>query len=380
MSLFAEESIIDFSGFSRVVVGVIDDKNVSYQGYDDSLSFAQNSLLGIQLEAKLNEQFSVTTQLLAHSSDTRDSGVEWLYLTFQPVNGLRFKAGRMRTPFFSYSDVLDVGYAYHWANPPQQVYNAFLFDNYDGLNASYEIVASEFSFELEAYTGKFDDEISIGGTGKVAVETEDFYGLALIFKSGNLKARVSSHLGSANFDIPSLQSFANILRQANFQQSADSLTTTGDVKAEQISISYDELDYFLSSEYIRIRGDTLVVPRVDSYYFTAGYINYPFTYHATFANNSTSYKDIVNEIPSGVAPQVDALLYGYTAIYQGLPKDILKSLTLGVRWDFKVGMALKVDVSHLQGEPGERSFFRIDDPQSYDYKTNLVQVAWEWVF
>lgn len=370
----------NFSGFSRVVVGTLDDKNASFEGYDNSISFSQRSLLAIQLEANISEKVSVTTQLLAHSSETRDSGVEWLYLTYRPTKSIRFKAGRMRTPFFTYSDVLDVGFAYPWISPPQQVYNAYLFDYLDGVSASYEYSAADFGIEFEAYIGEFDDTINVGNTSEEKAKATNFSGLSILFKSDKLQIRASTHSGETEFEIPELDQFSSMLRLASFNQTADSLVSKGNARLNQLGVTYDELDYFLKAEWIGISSPILIVPNINSYYLTAGYNLFPFTFHATYANNSVSYEDMLTEIPYGLSPQVDALAAGYSNIYNSLDDDSVKSLSIGVRWDFNISMALKAELTHLKGKQGERSFFNITNPEDFDRRANLVQVAWEWVF
>lgn len=135
-NLFSGESLfsrlserIHFSGFARLVGGYldVDVEDVHYQGYNDSISFGQHSLFALQTDVELTETLSFTTQLLAHTSATRDSGVEWAYLSWRPSRNWNFKAGKLRTPFYLHSDTLDVGFSYPWIIPPQQVYAPYLF-------------------------------------------------------------------------------------------------------------------------------------------------------------------------------------------------------------------------------------------------------------
>ena len=373
------ESSIDFSGFSRVVAGVIDDKNAKYEGYDDQLSFAQKSLLAVQIDGHISESWSLTAQLLAHSSDDRQSGLEWLYATYQASDSWQFKLGRLRTPFFNYSDFLDVGYAYPWVSPPQQIYNGFLFDSYDGLSASYDLVTSSFSANAEVFWGEYNDDLTIGDS-TVKADVNQFRGIVLNVQYDNFKLRMSSHKGNVRVELPEITGFASVLNQAGYPRMADYLDTKGDVKVHQISLNYDALDYFVKSEFVQIVSPILLFPDVNSYYLSAGYISYPYTLHATYASSRVSYNAVESIIPAGLDPQLDALSNGFTALYNGLDRDNLDSVTLGVRWDFRPGMAFKADVSHLMGTKNQRSFFTIIHPDTFDYKANLLQVAWEWVF
>ena len=93
--------------------------------------------LSVDLSLRLgNVNWSVTAQGLFRSDSTTvsgESGLEWLYLTYTPTTNLQIKIGKLRTPFFTMSDFSDVGFAYPWINPPQQVYDTYLFKTFNEL-------------------------------------------------------------------------------------------------------------------------------------------------------------------------------------------------------------------------------------------------------
>ena len=97
----ANELPIEISGFGKVVGGYLDDPDLTYQGYEDELSFDSQSLAAIQVDWQVMPKLSVTTQLLAHSNKNRESGVEWLYLTYEVDDQWQIRLGKQRTPFFS---------------------------------------------------------------------------------------------------------------------------------------------------------------------------------------------------------------------------------------------------------------------------------------
>ncbi|NCP65833.1 MAG: hypothetical protein GW763_13535 [Paraglaciecola sp.] len=100
--LFAQDSAaIEVSGFVRLVGGILDDSDAAYQGYENSLSFSQHSLLGLQIDANITDRWSITTQLVAHSANNNRSSIEWLYTTYQLNNAWQFKVGKLRAPFFN---------------------------------------------------------------------------------------------------------------------------------------------------------------------------------------------------------------------------------------------------------------------------------------
>src|SRR5690554_1809192 len=103
---------IQWNGFLSVGGGMTFDDDEAFAGYDNDLSFAPDSILGLQASSDLGENLSVTGQLVARGS-TSDVKAEWLYLSYQFNPNLRINVGRQRMPLFLYSDYMDVGYAYH---------------------------------------------------------------------------------------------------------------------------------------------------------------------------------------------------------------------------------------------------------------------------
>lgn len=380
-TMIAADDSRDFevSGFARVVAGYLNESTASYQGYDDSLSVSEQSLLGLQAEYAFNEQLSVAAQLLAHSGDNRNSGVEWLYVRYEPTPNWRFKAGKLRTPLFKYSDSLDVGFAYPWITPPQQIYSAYFFTNYDGITATYRQFYADTSVDIEAFWGKYEETSNFTGD-EIPVGADPLCGLVLRLQRNNLELH-AGYIESEDFtaDIPELEQFAQTLDFAGFAQSAESLRFDGKADGFVVGLNYNSLDYFVAAEWSKIESDVLLVPSNESFYATVGYNFYPFQVHATYASSEVEYQQASNQIPLGLSPELDQLSFAYDGIIAALPEDELDSITVGIRYDIITNVALKGEVSWLDGAQAERAFFIISD-NTFDRQATLYQVAVEWVF
>ena len=397
-SLFSRLSDrVHFSGFARLVGGYLDAEDVHYAGYDDTISFGQHSLFALQTDVELTETLSFTTQLLAHASAIRDSGLEWAYLSWRPSSSWNFKAGKMRTPLYLHSNTLDVGYTYPWIIPPQQVYVPYLFPGFNGLSAAYQFNIGAWDMEAEAYWGNFEGSVSVQDELYFDVTVDNFRGLILDMYRGNLHLRASYHLAHAGVEFQStartgrqIDQLIKQLRQNGFARSADSLDKKSDASFTQVAISYETLDYFLKAEWTRMnQGDAFLIPQYDSYYLSGGYTFYPFelpiTAHATFASLNESETDVprpVNEkIPSGIPlpPPLQSAYAQAFDIRRGF-RDNLDSLSVGLRWDVNPAVALKAEWVHLRGERDLRSLFTVDQAPDFDRKANLFLLGLEWVF
>jgi hypothetical protein len=371
---------LDVSGFGRVVVGYLDDTNLTYNNYDNSFSIDEQSLFAVQADYQLSDSVTFATQLLAHSGETRDSGVEWLYLNYEPNQNWRFKVGRLRSPWFRFSDVIDVGFAYPWITPPQQVYSAFLFSNYDGLSATYRFVYNEIAIDIEGYFGVYNGDVFISGES-FDLDVEPVRGLVLTANWLNFQFRASV-FGSNDFStrIPDVEQLAFLLDNAGFSNNADSLKFNGSANGYQFSFGYEDVTYSALLEYVKTPSDIELVPEVEAYYVHLGYQIQPFQLYANYAHSSNKYEFPANEVPVGISPQLDQLSLTYDAFINGLPQNSLDSYTFGVRWDVSTNMAFKTEVTFLRGEEGERSLFDTNIQSDPDRNATLYQFAWEWVF
>lgn len=380
---YAQDTFTDrfnFSGFGQVVAGYLDEADADYQGYSNEVYLGEQSLFAIQADFTVNSKLSISGQLLAHSASDRESGLEWLYVNYEPSANWRFKLGKLRTPFFHYSDVIDVGFAYPWITAPQQVYSGFLFSNYEGATATYLRSYENFNFEVEAYYGVYSGSFTRAGQ-ETPFDVDEIKGLIFSVNNGNLNMRVSA-IQSSDFDagIPDFDEFANILELSGFSENADAFRFDGKATAYQANINYDTLDYFAAAEWIKITSDVLAVPQLEAYYVTAGYNFDPFQVHLTYSQSSSSYNVPENQIPVGIAPQIDQLSFVYDQITSSLPLYNLDSVTLGARWDVRHNVALKAEMTFLRGEEGEGSFFSNITEPSFDRASTLYQFGVEWYF
>ena len=369
-----------FSGFGRVVAGILDTDEAEFKGYDDDLSLKPNSLIGLQGNYRVSNQVMLTAQGVLRSSDTADSGLEWLYLSWIPDDNVIIRLGRQRGPFFLYSDSIDVGYSYPWVNLPYQIYSGYIFPTFDGIDATWGYSTEQLDYTLQGYAGYYPGgDITIFG-GTTDYELKAVYGLIAKVRHNNTELRVSEYYGNPKIIVPQLATLESALRSAGYSESADALKTEGWGTITQIGLSYDSISYFLRGEWMKTKSDIkYMVPRLEAYSLSGGIYSGDFTYHLTYSQSKTRYSEFNQEIVPGTSPATDQLYYGLEQIFSILTKDNLKTLTLGVRWDFMENVALKFDATYLDGNSGENSFY--DNPQEgFDRDAMLYLVAVDWVF
>jgi hypothetical protein len=140
---------------------------VSNQAYDyqrfitNSPSLIRDSLLGVQLDAKINDQWSATYQGVLSAADNSDDryelGTRWAFLSYRPTNDLLFRFGRLRAGSFLNLQNLEVGTSYAIARQPYEVYSlspVYWVDGI-GINKSWEL-NNDYELGLEITWGSLD--------------------------------------------------------------------------------------------------------------------------------------------------------------------------------------------------------------------------------
>ncbi|TYL47584.1 hypothetical protein [Marinomonas sp. IMCC 4694] len=380
---------VTMSGFGRIVAGQLATEEANFRGYSNNVTARPNSLLGLQVNAYATDYLSFTAQGVLRTSEEETSKLDWLYATVQPDDNVSFKIGQLRTPLFMLSDVVDIGYAYQWITPPKQVYGAFIFPIFKGIDIYWGHSTDQLDTSLEVYYGKNDGEITLNNK---TTDYEVFQqgGVIGSVRYNNFEFRASHHGGNADIKQADLKSLASSISQFGvYNDTVNSLSTKGVVKLTQLSVRYDEFNYFAALEWTQIRPELQTfIPKINSYYATVGYIFNPVTVHLTFAESQFDYNNFPTEISQALAgmstsdPRYSGLqqiVGGLNQISTGRSTDQLKSWTVGARWDVKPKLALKADVTFIQGEEDDTALF--DSIQSgFDRKTALYQVAMEWVF
>lgn len=124
--------------------------------YDDNLSFKPDSLYGLQITSDLGEGLSVVGQIIGSGGNNFDAQMSWGYIKYQFNDTYSTLAGRQRIPLYFYSDVLDVGYSYHWIRPPTD--GAIPVDTLDGIQLRQDINLGDWDTRIQIFNGTSDGE------------------------------------------------------------------------------------------------------------------------------------------------------------------------------------------------------------------------------
>lgn len=128
---------ISVSGFGTAGYAV-SDQPYQYQRFvDEQGTFKRDSVAGVQVDAKLSNQFSLTLQGKVapslNSDKDIDATVSWAFLSWRPSNDWLVRIGRLRVPVYLHSESMDVGATFDFARLPAEVYASVQTTDGDGL-------------------------------------------------------------------------------------------------------------------------------------------------------------------------------------------------------------------------------------------------------
>lgn len=149
---------MNWSGFGTAGYA-ISNQPYKYQRFiDDKGTLKRDSVVGAQLDLKLNQQWGAAVQAKLAPSDHSDSdwagSLSWAFIAWRPADDLLIRLGKLRVPLMLNTENQDVGATYDWARLPIEVYSIAPTTDYVGLSISKSWLFQEIDWTLDAYSGK----------------------------------------------------------------------------------------------------------------------------------------------------------------------------------------------------------------------------------
>lgn len=340
---FTANAEVRINGFANLVAGMTSSDDSLY-GYDDKISFSEESLFAIQISGDVNDKVTATGQLVARGSDDYDPDFEWAYLTYQATDNLSISAGRLRLPLFRYSSSLDVGYSYHWVAPPESVYDV-AFNNLDGIRLDYSNYAGDWEYNIQLAAGTYENENDV-----FVIEGKDVLAATVEATYEYFKVRAVIGRSKSTFSVFQLEPVFAQLEQVlppglfgNLQSDNDTGQFIG------LGLEVDKFDWFISGEITSVDTPDTYIKEDIAYYVTAGMRVGKFTPSITYqvkeSDDDLKFVDQISQLPVALQAQ----LYGVQSLFD----DDETTITLGLRYDYDTNIALKADVTKLEDDLNE---------------------------
>lgn len=350
---------VKINGFASIVGGVdLDEATFRNSPYDEDFSFKPESKFALQVSSSLGEGLSATAQIMARGSTDFKANFEWAYLSYELNDNHTFRSGRLRLPFYKYSDYLDVGFAYPWIRPPKAMYS-LLFNTYDGVSLLSNFYAGGIDITTNIIYGNVE-ETFFKTTTPTEGKLEGFKGINVQFSKDWLSGYAAYMYGDVFIPQAGMVALADAL-----DTNVPSLNLGTEVKIDNdvgsfigLGITADLDQFLINAEYSEVTVDDSLLLDNSQWYVSLAYRLDSYTPYLTYQHTENEQNTEVASKLSAVPPLAttvqgafDGQLFEYTAT------------TLGVRYDFHPSAALKfeynafskiVDVTAGWGTPTDK--------------------------
>lgn len=371
--VYSDESHADFTGSLLRPSGA---------GHSRSISAAPDSRLGVQLDLRANERWSAVVQGV---SEQRDDGsyrptLEWANVRFEPVPDLAVRAGRILLPTFLVGETRKVGYANPWLRPPLELYVLSPVTSSDGVDASVRRRLGEWTHTFQASYGSADAR----APGGVSVDVRALRGFFYTAEAGPWTVRGGYVRGVLGFK--DLDPFFDAFRA--FGPSGDMIADRYRVDGKAASIAsvggaYEPGDWFVMAEFAHTDTRSIFAEHRAGY-VSAGRRIGRFTPYVTV---SKLHRRTETESPgldiTGLPPEAVMVAAMLNAMLnEGLGASATqKTVSLGVRWDPRPGIAIKLQADHVDVGSGALGMFNNIQPgYTRGGRVNLIGLGVDFVF
>ncbi len=408
-SLFGAD--VSLSGFATAGFA-ISDQSYKYQRFlDDNGTFKRDSVLGGQIDIKLNDEFSVIAQAkLAPSISSErdvDATLTWAFLAWRPTNDLLFRGGRVRVPFYLHSETTDIGETFEFARLPVEVYPVSAVANINGLSGSKTWDLNNGELTLSGYVGELTNHVRQSPYNQPPLSAEasymqintEGYGLVLTFEHDSDIFRIGAHDSfSRRNDGQGMEvtfPFVSIMPNVGYYQVSNDMPGPGVPKVNEVrTISYVvgadiELGegFRLMGEYVR-RDVRNIVTGPDS---QGGYLALlksfddwtPYVSMAHLQSMEKSlnlYRDLSGNTVPDIIPDAAVLNASQRATAASI--DVYDQTTWAIGTSYRINPTSKLKAEWAITKTGDVSSF-IDTPiggASGDKLINVFSFSYNIVF
>lgn len=359
----AANAELQINGFASIKAGVSLDDDKSLFGYDDSVSLKPESLFALQTTASLGEGLTATAQIMARGSKDFDAEFEWAYLSYELSDNATISAGRLRIPFYRYSDFLDVGYAYNWLRPPSTVYN-LPFSNFDGVNYVNNHTIGDWDSTVQLSFGSFDGDVSLVSDNDPA-KLESLAGINWTLSYDWFTARAvymqaETTISFENDPSGQLVSGLNLFGSLFPVQGARLEVREDDSSFFGLGFSVDKDNWLVDAEMTVVEVEDSLVADQEQYYVSLGYRFDEITVYTTFEHQEYTHDySLAYTLPATIElPNADGtssvvpLQATYAALLgsQEREDDVI---SVGMKYNFHPAAAFKLDYTTRDRKGGD---------------------------
>ncbi len=322
---------IDDADKGNIYIGGLGDRGIS-----EDLSFERDTRFGLQISSDVTENMSVVAQLLGRGDQGNFNAIiEWAYIDYEFHETTSVHVGKIKQPVYLVNDYVEVGYAYPWIRPPQEVY---LLNNplntVNGIELLLQFTVGPGTLSFQPYLGSNRDDIP--NAQGAFFEAENIYGMDIKYSGRGYAV----HASNFQCEVKTTGGFS--LEGTGVGDVSVDLNGTGDCNVTAAGFYLDMANVVAYAEWTqRTTTEELSRPFGDTegYYATIGYRFGKWLPHLTFASIEGEASTVSPGAVEITGPDTNPAL-GMTFNF---PVPIQTSITAGLRYEVNDSAALKIE-------------------------------------
>lgn len=316
--------------------------------------------------------------------------LEWGFVRYRPEDGLDIRAGRLGTDIFMLTDYRQVGYAYPWVRPPHEYYGLLSFYHFDGMDLTKKFHFESADLSTKLFYGRSQESYPLTENATQSYRL-DFIGggLTSVLDYDNWKFRISL----ADVQLTNNNPFALIDALTNISPvwpgamavSQYFLTKNKRIRFSEFGFNYDANSWWIQGEHTILDIDAPIISSSDFSYLILGARVKKFSVFTTYSEVKPRDNNIHIDIPQGLSAPLTSQIAALAAASEYALKSSRAnehSLGVGVRWDFKPKMALKLQIDKYDIQAfGSSIWLKRDGLRGNNAQGSLVtSMTWDFVF
>jgi hypothetical protein len=360
---------IDDADTGNIYIGGLGDRGIT-----EDLTFERDTRFGLQVSSDVSENMSVVAQVLGRGDNNNFNAiVEWAYIDYSVNDIASVHVGKIKQPVYLVNDYVEVGYAYPWIRPPQEVY---LLNNplntVNGIELLLQFPVGPGTLSFQPYLGSNRDDIPNGGGAYF--EAENIYGMDVKYSGRGYTVHGSAFQCDVKVTGAPFQVTDTLVGDVQVNLGG----SKGDCNVMATGFNLDLANFVVYAEWQKRTTDETLSQAfgdTEAYYATLGYRIGKWLPHLTFAS-ITGEASTVGLPGSGAVEVIGPPGNPATGFNLNFPVPIQTSITAGLRYEVNDSAALKIEYQVIDVEQDPQTL--ADANQGFNYglfNTNFSQLG-----
>lgn len=345
-------------------------KNTSTFGVDDHWSGVMDNRLGVQLALNFDPNWSAVLHsvVVRNGDDKVNPATIWAQLKWKLNDQTRLYLGRSLNTLFLTSEEFHVGYAQPWVRPPVELYSMAGENGFsDGVNVQHQMPMGDTVLSLEAKAG-----VSALDRNNYSVQNQPIYGLSATLIQPELTLRASLLQAHVNAQIVRLDPLLSLIRQQSPAIAEEySLASIRNQRYLSLGMRYEHQNYLFMMEVARTQLRRKSLPDQLGGYVTLGYSVGNWMPYISYSQ--------LKILGSTDELRLQGLASQAANAYLSSKKNDQKNLSLGLRWDVKPGLSVKLQLDQVRPQANQIGLLNAKLPAGQN-QIRVLSLMMDWAY